>query len=714
LLLASTAFAQQPETPTLRAVAVSTPLRVDGRLDEALYRDVAPMSNFVQTEPQPGAAATEKTEVWVSFDRDRVYVSVRAWESRPDRMVVNEMRRDGENIAQNENVAFMFDTFLDRRNSVMFSFNPLGGRMDGQNTNEGTYNGDWNPIWDLAVGRFEGGWTAEAAIPFKSLRYGPARDQTWGFNVRRINRWKNEISYLARVADGAGINGIHRVSQAATLTGIEAPAGARTLDVKPYAVSDLSSDLTRRPQVRNDPGGDVGLDVKYTLTRNLTADFTVNTDFAQVEADEQQVNLTRFNLFFAEKREFFLENEGLFQFGGATPTGDTPTIFYSRRIGLDQGGIVPITAGGRVTGRMGSYSLGLINIQTGGDDLRAVPAANFTVARLRRDVLRKSAIGAIYTRRSEMLDSRGANEVYGVDARFAFFDNLQFNTHYAESRTPGLAGDNSTYRVQMNYDADRYGIAMNHLVVGRNFVPDVGFVRRGNLAKDYVQANFSPRPKRIPHVRKLTYQAYLTYTENGLGQLETRERRANFETEFKNSDRLQVYYTDQLESLYSPFRIAPAVTIPNGSYDLGAFRAAWTFGQQRLASGTWAFEAGRFYGGSRRTFSYSSARVKLTPQIAVEPSLSFNRVDTPFGDFTTNLASSRATYTITPLMFVSGLVQYNSASNSLSSNLRLRWEYRPGSELFVVYNEGRDTLQRGVPELQQRSIVLKVNRLLRF
>ncbi len=359
---------------TVRAVRLTAPLRVDGRLDEVVYREYSPMSDFIQNEPQSGEPATEKTEVWVTFDKDNVYVTVRAWESEPDRMIVNEMRRDSLNIVQNENFAFTFDTLHDRRNSLVFNVNPLGGRMDGQNTNEGQYNGDWNPVWDVAVGRFDGGWTAEAAVPFKSLRYQPGSEQLWGFNVRRTNRWKNEMSYLARVADGAGPSGIYRVSQAATLVGLETPSGSRTLDLKPYVVSDLTTNAVSTPRVHNDPGADFGVDAKYTLTRNLTADFTYNTDFAQVEADEQQINLTRFNQFFAEKREFFLENQGLFNFGGANTNGggDTPTFFYSRRIGLDQGGLVPIEAGGRLTGQAGAFSLGLINIQTGGERLAAI------------------------------------------------------------------------------------------------------------------------------------------------------------------------------------------------------------------------------------------------------------------------------------------------------------------------------------------------------
>jgi hypothetical protein len=427
----------------------------------------------------------------------------------------------------------------------------------------------------------------------------------WGFNVRRTNRWKNEISYLSRVPDGTGVTGINRVSQAATLVGLEVPSGTRTLDLKPYVVSDVTTDATATPSRRHDPGVDLGLDAKYTLTQNLAADFTWNTDFAQVEADEQQVNLTRFSLFFPEKREFFLENQGLFTFGGANAngTGDTPTMFYSRRIGLDSGRIVPIEAGGRLTGQVGKYSVGLINIQTGGDDDRALPGANFTVARLRRDVLRKSAVGLLYTRRSGMPGGAGANALVGVDGRWAFYDNLTFNTYWARTDTPGLRGRDSSYRLHMDYNGDRYGLQMNQLRVGEHFVPEVGFVRRPNIQRRALQARFSPRPARSARVRKYTVEGFAAFiTNDRTGMLETRTRRGTFNTQFQNSDELEIEYEDGYEAFTGPFAIARGVTIPAGGYAVNTLRLGWTAGPQRRASGRWFAEAGPFYGGDRAAF----------------------------------------------------------------------------------------------------------------
>ena len=352
-----------PDGVTVRAVRLDAPLALDGELTEDIYERVRPATGFVQVEPNPGAQARDQTEIWIMFDDENVYVAARAWDSDME-IVTTEMRRD--NLwSGNDIVGFSFDTFLDGRNSMSFNTNALGARHDGQTTNESQWNGDVNPIWDVATGRFDGGWTLEAVIPFKSLRYGPGREQTWGIQVVRPSRSINEISFLTELPPARGQGAIQLVSLAATLVGIEAPPSSRIVEVKPYLTSSATTDV---PSSANDLSGDVGLDTKIGITDGLTADFTVNTDFAQVEADEQQINLTRFSLFFPEKREFFLENAGTFSFGGVSVSGfggsgDAPILFYSRRIGLEGGGEVPLRAGGRVTGRVGRYSLGLINIQ---------------------------------------------------------------------------------------------------------------------------------------------------------------------------------------------------------------------------------------------------------------------------------------------------------------------------------------------------------------
>jgi hypothetical protein len=713
---------------TVRAVRISQPLRIDGALDEALYRDVRSMSDFIQVEPAGGEAATERTETWVAFDDDNIYVSFKVWDSRMNTLIATEMRRDSTSSWQgNDLVAFIFDTFYDRRTAFTFTTNPLGGRSDGV-ANDRLYSSDWNPVWETKTGRFEGGWTVETAVPFKSLRYPPRTEQVWGFNAMRVKRSRNEVSTLTKVPPARGQSGFQSAQFAAALVGVQAPSGGANIDLKPYAISSLTTDRVITPR-NNDPEAEAGLDLKYAVTQGLVADLTVNTDFAQVEADEQQINLTRFNLFFPEKRDFFLENQGTFAFGGVAinslggnfgggfigSSNAAPILFYSRRIGLHQDQQVPLNVGGRLTGRAGKYSLGVLNIQTGDktEELGA-PATNFSVVRIKRDVLRRSSIGLLFTNRSESTIGPGANRSYGIDGTFAFFENLQVNTYWASTETEGLGGqDNDSYRGQFDYSGDRYTVQVERLKIGDHFNPEMGFLRRDDMMRDYARFKFSPRPRTRSAIRKYVYDAAIEYIENGAGQLESRERAAEFALEFQSSDRLSLNYTNSFEFLTRPFIIGPLILPAGGTYQFDTFRIGYNVGQQRRLAANLTAEFGSFYSGRKTTLSAARGRVPITDQLSVEPTYSFNNVTLDEGAFTTHLAGSRVTYSVTPLMFVSALIQYNSGIDAVSTNARFRWEYRPGSELFVVYNEERNTLTRSFPSLNNRAFIVKINRLFR-
>jgi hypothetical protein len=708
LIATSTAHAQQTAArAVVRAVKVAQPLRIDGALDEAIYQELPPLAPYTQVEPEAGAVATERTDTWLAFDDEHVYVAFRVWDSQMDRLVATEMRRDNGNIwSGNDIIVFIFDTFDDRRSSVSFTVNALGGRSDGQVINERQYNADWNPVWDLKTGRFDGGWTLEAALPFKSLRYRPGSDQVWGFNAMRVKRSKNEISTLSPVPRSQGQQGVEQPIFAATLLGIEAPPAGTNLDFKPYVTSSVSSDRRSAGPV-NDGRVDVGFDAKYLVTQNLTADFTYNTDFAQVEADQQQINLT---------------HQGVFSFGGVAVgslnagTSDAPILFYSRRIGLNNGREVPVEGGGRLTGRAGKYSIGVLNIQSGREEVSGARPTNFTVARLKRDILRRSSVGLIMTNRSADALGGGANRAYGVDATFAFFENLQINSYWArtESDRRTIAdGDDTSYRAQLDYTGDRYGVQLERLGIGDTFNPEIGFVRRDDMRRDFAQFRFSPRPRTRNRVRKFVYLGSLEYIENMDGRLESRERLGEFAIEFQNADRFSVTYSNAFEFLPVPSRIG-SVTLPIGSYSFDTMKVGYNLGQQRAVSASLAVEHGTFYNGHKTTFSAGRGRVPVTNQLSVEPTYSLNRVDLVQGRFTTHLLGSRVTYSVTPLMFASALVQYNSGTNAVSTNARLRWEYQPGSELFVVYNEERNTLARRFPALNDRSFIVKFNRLFRF
>jgi len=711
---------------TVRAVRVQQPLRIDGRLDEAMYADVPPMSGFIQVEPQYGRTATDQTDIWVSYDDDNLYVSARMWDDDLSSLVATDMRRDSDTMFQgNDIISFIFDTFYDRRNGVMFSVNPIGGRSDTQVTGERQFNRDWNPVWEVKPGRFDRGWTVEMAVPFKSLRYRPGRGQVWGFNAMRTKRSKNEMSLLTRVPLGRQQAALTQTAYAARLVGLETPPQRRNIDLKPYATSSLTTNRSAVPPVSNDPDGQVGLDLKVAVTQGMTADVTINTDFAQVEADEQQVNLTRFSLFFPEKREFFLENQGTFAFGGVQLGGNfnsqnnsvAPILFYSRRIGLNAGREVPLEAGGRITGRAGRYTLGILNAQTGAESEAlpsAAPATNFSVIRVKRDVLRRSSIGLIATGRSVAQNGLGRNLAYGVDGSFLFRENLTVNTYWARTETDGRSGDDTSYRAELNQNGDRYGLQLERLVVGEDFNPELGFLRRGDFRRNFAQVRFSPRPRGIPSIRRFRYQAGLTYVESGEGTLETREQDGEFVVEFQNGDEFNASYTDSYEFLAKDFPISTTVTLPVGGYNFQTGHVGFKLGRQRKLSATTSVEYGTFYNGHRTGLSVSQGRISLTNALSVEPTYSMNRVELRQGDFTQHLLGSRITYTMTPLMFVSALMQYNSSANAVATNARLRWEYRPGSELFVVYNEDRNTLARRFPSTSTRALIVKINQLLRF
>ena len=720
---------------TVRAIRLTSPLKVDGQLDDDVYTREQPFGGLIQVTPRYGEPMTERSDIWITYDDRNIYVTCRCWDSAPpDQWIANELRRDTNGLRQNDHIGVMFDTFYDRRSGFAFYTNPLGARADYSVVDEGGSNTDWNPVWTSRTGRFDGGWTVEMAIPFKSIRYRAGANQVWGVQLRRSVRRKNEWAYLTPVPQIlAGPQALNRISSAGMLVGLDLPTAGRNIELKPYAVSRLTTDRLRTPPVSDEPDADIGGDVKFSITPNLTADFTANTDFAQVEIDEQQVNLTRFSLFYPEKRDFFLEGRGIFDFarGGTGASGgfgttDTPYLFYTRRVGLNSGRVIPINAGGRLTGKLGPYAIGMMNIQAGAEPVSQTDATNFTVVRLKRDVLRRSAIGAMATSRSVSATGPGSNQAYGVDGTFSFFQNLSLGAYWARTTSTAVRGGDQSYQGRFDYNADRYGARTEFLSVGRNFRPDVGFTRRTDFRRSFAELRFSPRPARSRTVRKYTWSASGEYIANGAGSVDSRVWEGHFGTEFHRSDQISIDVTHDYEALRQPFTPAGSPTaIAPGGYTFTDVAASYTFGAQRRVSGAIAVRVGDYYNGTIRSVTIgpgtmSPGRVSVSSHLSVEPTFSLTRIELPDAAFTTRLARARVDYAFSPLMFASGLVQYSSADRALSTNLRFRWEYAPGSELFLVYTEERDrtdeqlttpTLVRG---LKNRALVVKINRLLRF
>ena len=732
LFLATLASAQAslPKTLTRAGGTVSLvanplgkeTLKIDGRLDEAIYSRFDPASDFIQQEPKEGEPATEKTEAWVFFDDKNIYVAARCTDTHPERRVANELRRDNFNLFENDNFAVILDTFHDKRNGYLFYTTPLGGLFDGIVTDEANTNRDWNTVWDAKPLENENGWTVEFAIPFKSLRYGP--EGPWGINLRRRVRWKNETSFLTAIPASFGRRGIQKVSSAADLTGLATPKSSRAFEMKPYALGGFQTDKALEDP--NDLTGEVGFDAKLTVSSALVADLTYNTDFAQVEDDLQQVNLGRSDIFYPEKREFFLEGQGLFamgsqgggggggQFGGS----QAPIIFFSRRIGITDDVLDPIRGGGRLTGKASAWSFGGLQMRTGRDEVTKVDHTDFSVLRVKRNILKRSTVGVIATRRD---DSSGAprNLVYGSDLNLAFGSTVKITGVGSLSDTgAALSENNLFYQGRFEWNADRYGFEADHVTTEENFLPQIGFVPRPNTDRNLVRARFSPRPERdsLRAVRKFNWSATFDNIDGASsGELESRQIEGRFETEFQNGDLFSFQFTNNQENVASPFEVAGGLFVPVGSYRFNEYEVRYQMGQQRKVAGSVGFLHGGFYGGTRTEYQFSQGRVEINPHLSLEPQIQVNQLDTPFGKVTTKLISARLNWTLTPRMLVSGLSQYNSTTSSVSTNIRFRWEYRPGSDLFVVYGDARDTTSSStIPEIATRSFVVKFTRLFRF
>jgi hypothetical protein len=704
---------------TIRAVRVTRAPSIDGVLDDEVYQLVPASSGFIQQEPKEGAPATDDANVWVLYDDNNLYISARLFQD-PKAIVATEMRRDSRELTRNDNFALVLDTFLDHRSAFFFYMSAAGGMFDGLITEESQNNREWNTVWDGRTGRFEGGWTAEFSIPFRSLRYAPGRDQTWGINFRRIMIAKNELHTLAPVPASYGPAGVQRMSLAATLTGLQVPTAGRNFEIKPYALSSVTTDKLTSPAKSNDPKGNIGFDMKYGVTRGLNLDVSYNTDFAQVEDDEQQVNLTRFSLFFPERRDFFLEGQGIFTFGGVrldgtSSGGNVPILFFGRRIGLTNGRPIPLTAGARLTGRVGAYSIGALNVETGSDENVGAVDTNFSVVRVKRDFLKRSQIGFIATNRSVALGGPDSNQTLGFDSQLAPYQQMVINTYYAKSHTSDKTGDDASYRLQFEYPADRYGLQLEHLTVEKNFNPEVGFLRRENFRRNFAEARFSPRPNRDhwKAIRKFTYQGSLEYITDTGGHLESRETQLQFQTALANSDQGTIEYTQNYEFLPEAFEISKGITLPVGGYTFDNLKAQYGFGPQRQVSGTVTVNRGTFYDGDRTSAEYSG-KVQFGSRLTLEPKVSINWVDLSEGSFTTKLYSTRASVTFSPRMALGALIQYNSSAATVAANLRFHWEYQPGSDFFVVFNEGHDTLGPFARSLQNRSFTVKITRLLRL
>lgn len=675
---------------TVKPLRIQEPPQLDGVLDERFWDSVGPIVDFRQQEPKDNEPATEKTEVRICYDQDNLYFGIRAYESEPDRLVRSSYERDGF-MPADDSILIGIDSNKDNRTAFIFEMNTLGAKTDIELSEEGTlFNINWDAIWRYKAKVYEDQYVIEAAIPFFVLRFSPDETVDMGLLLKRRIRKNNEEAnwpYLSRDY------GMDAVSQYGSMTGLKAIERGKRLEFKPYGTAGYSEAV---PDERVSEF-DAGLDVKWGITSNLTADFTLNTDFAQVEADALQVNLTRFNLFFPEKRDFFLESAELFQFGLPRRV----EVFFSRRIGLRDFGETPILGGARTYGLLGDTNLGLMTIQT--RDSQGIPGENFTVARVKQNIFGRSYFGGIITRRAGYEVDEDTS--VGGDFMILTKSNVRFHGSLARSGRAGVTSGNWFGTVGALQFLDRFSWELRYDDVGSDFDPGIGFVVRPDQRTLTTFGEYAPRPG-WKGVRQFHFSGLFRRTENHSGVLETRIVTPAASVEFQSDDQLAFIFSDIFDYVPEDFEIAPDVVIPKGAYDNRDFSITAGTSPSRKVAGMGSFRTGKFYDGD---IVGGAVELRLRPISWLHLNLEsqVDRINVPGGDFTSAINRVFVSYFANANVSTRVGVQHSALYGDFVLNLRFRWIYAPGSEIWFVYNEGRDF---GQPRqtLQDRALIFKI------
>lgn len=705
-LLALTASLHGQDRPSARAVRTEVPPRVDGVLDDAAWDQAIPIGPLTQAKPLEGEPASERTEVRILFDDQHLYVGVRCLASEPSRIIATTHERDGD-MDPDDRVAVVLDTFLDRRDAYYFQVNAAGAKSDARITGGGSsFNHPWDGIWEGRATRNAEGWAAELAIPFQTLTFEEGQT-TWGLNVRRIIGWNGEHAYWS----GARLDySFFNVTHAGDLTGLGGFEQGLGLDVVPFFSGSWRGDVEDGAGNRigdSTTRGATGVDAFYRLTPSLNLGLTVNTDFAETEVDARQNNLTRFPLFFPEKRDFFLQDAGLFGFTGeATP-------FFSRRIGLTATGEeVPILAGARLTGRVGDYSIGLVDVQT--DSLGDLDGQNLFATRVTRDVGEQSSVGAILTHG----DPDGSdNTVHGVDARYRTSEfqgdkNLSASAWALHADAEGVDSDQGAFGASVSYPNDLWSWYLSAAEIQEQFDPALGFVSRRGIRRYAGRISHEPRPN-SELVRR--YEVSLDgsmYTTTG-DDLETFSAELQpFGVELESGDGGRIEFVHTRDVLFEPFEIREGIVIPSGDYDLDLARLELDSSKRRPLSAFLVLAGGEFYEGMRRQYR-TGVEWRPGPLFQGSASYEINDIELPAGDFTTHFTQLRGRVSFNPSVSWNSFLQWDNESEDLGLYTRLGWILEPGRDVFVVLNE---TLSERDGRLSARneSVAFKIGYTLRF
>ncbi len=692
---------------------------INGRVDDDLWQKATVITDFIQAERYEGQPATEKTEVRILYDDKNIYIGVICFDSEPNQIIVTDARRDS-NLDDTDSFRIIFDTYHDKQNGFVFGTNPAGIEYDAQVTNEGEgggggpgrgsgrrsqggagagFNLNWDTSFAVATARGEYGWSAEFAIPLRTLRYESEKPQTWGLNFQRNVRRKREVVYWSPVSR---IFNLNRVSSAGVLEGLELST-PRNFKVTPYALGSGDRDYTVDESANTD--AEWGVDAKFGITPALNLDLTYNTDFAQVEVDAQQVNLTRFNLFFPEKRPFFLENAGNFTMGQS----QSVELFFSRRIGIsDEGEIVPILGGARVSGKLRDFDVGVMNMQTQ-DKAGVAVANNYTVASVIREFPNRSRIGALFVNRIATGDLAGENDwnrTFGLDGKLGIGEAFTLTGFAARTQTPGLEGDEHALNARAEYQTTRGRVWLGVAEVGENFNPEVGFLRRDDYRSINTGVFMNLRPD-IQWLREL--RPHITYRGfwNLDGFKETEDLHMDTHIDFENGAYFSPAVNRSVEGLKEPFEIAEGIIVQPGAYQNWEMAWRWNTNQAAPVSYTGELQNGGFLSGSKTTVD-TTINYRYKSKIITSATWSYNDVDLVEGSFITNLGQFRISYNFSPLIYLQAFVQYNDNLDLWTSNIRFSWLNTAGTGLFIVYNNANGLgNERFGP--QNRSFIVKYN-----
>jgi len=671
--------ADRTEPVILTCAEVDAAPVIDGSLNDSLWQSAKWFSDFRQSDPHYGEPATERTSVAFAYDRQNIYLAVRCHDGDPDKIVATKLRHR-DDPSQDDHIKVIFDTYRDQLRGTVFVVNPLGAKEEGQVNGYHHYNWDWNDVWEVSAKITADGWHAEFRIPLRVLRFNRADQQVWGLNVQRNICRKNEDVYLVPPEPPYDISSLN---YAALLEGMTSLQPQRNLQLKPYGLIGQKYSGTSD---ETEWLAEAGVDLKYSVTSDLTLDVTTNTDFAQVEADDEQVNLSRFSLFFPEKREFFLENAQIFDFGeGGGWRYPTLQPFFSRRIGLYEGRTVPIHVGVRLTGKVGRQDIGLLSVRTGAVDELDLSAAFYNVIRVRRNLVGRTYIGGIVT------DSRRGDfhsTTLGVDGKWWWTPDLYLSGQFLTVLEDGLDEGNNHFRFDLDYTSDPFGFRLTHNEIGENFDPDLGFVRRTGIRNEDFSIRRSIRPGAWG-IRRLSFRGmgnwYFSKSEE---RLESQEVGLHTEFEFESGDELQVWITRDFERLFDPFELDEDLIFPVGDYSFYQTRISFETTNARRWGLDAAVTFGQYYDGTQRQVELGVSYI-FNQHIRAEGGFSNYHIDSERGSINWDLWNSRLEYTYSAHLSATAFFQYNSSNGAATFNFRIRLLHHNDSDLFIVFDERR-------------------------